>query len=332
MVQGSILLSVSIYGALAFRRSYLEDYSGKSTGSNFSPIPFFSLMYYLLACAMSITFGWNKYLTIIFTLFFILQLFLEQLRYQYKYLFFFGINLLQVLSLLILAKWNNIIEPFTFIVIVISVPYIAIKYLNQNYIVYLKSYKHILNYPKLFDFILTSTVGFISPLIIFSILGSTSLIEFRTAQNFLSISNLLTFTIYNHYHFMDKPINLIRLLTASLIPSIFLLTLLVIGLSAFPELFTTLVGPEFVNIWPLILLLICSLIPSVANSLISIGFNKKGLMIKFVKIRAIVSSIQLIYMAFFLKLFDLPAYIIFSLILEICSMILLFVKYRKFVF
>lgn len=171
------------------------------------------------------------------------------------------------ITLTFLLKIFNIsaLDSFIFIVLIQSI--FCIFYSIHDKRKKMKNIfsKTLFNFSRLLDFSLSSGFGFLLPSLVFIFLDSSSVGELRTSQNFLSLANIFTASIY-YSTLTTKNTKKIPWIS-NFIPSFILLLLLaMIEVFLSPSITYDLFGPFFYDSIPLTLILILALAPIIWNS------------------------------------------------------------------
>ena len=264
----STLFAFMNFFLLAIRRSLIETNSFKEEVPSLRLILKLSLIFGGISMPL-LAIIHNRPIVLISVIIFLFnQLLLDFFRFSTirNHQIFIAIQITTILTALLLKYFNlAALDAFVLIGLLQLIFSIFISTQDKRYKLNNFFPKAIFNFSRLLDFFLTSGFGFLLPLLVFIFLDSSSVGELRTSQNFLSLGNIFTASIY--YSALNAKSSEEIHWTSYFIPSFVLLILLaIIELFAAPSMVHRFFGPFFNESIFLTLILITALVPITWNS------------------------------------------------------------------
>ena len=329
VAQFSSLTSIGAFVLLAYRRCFLEIRAIESWQNNRSPLLEIFSFYLVMSLAVTFFFKWDLFLTLYIILLFLNLALMDQFKFidQKGHQFYSVIHLFLIATILLESRYFRGWHLLLMTNIIISFVSYAIKnYTNNVKINHLSFRSSSFNLHKLQDLVLTSLIGFISPIVVFIIIDAQAVAVLRTSQNILSIANIFTTSIY--YGALSERNQDFRFRWLYVTPTIFISSF-VLMLTVNPKSSLTLFfGPYFQDSVTLTLLMALNLAFSIWTSVQVVHLTKLRLYKEILHVHLWVAIINILSIIILLSIVGILGFALAGIIINILEVILLLKKIR----
>lgn len=322
--QGSILLTLCVMFNIIYRRTYLEFLIQETNLLFRNSIYFWTASIFTIFIFILAFEKWQAELIFIFCALFFVTCKLDEMRFIGKLKQFYIIQFVKYILFYFIGHFNlSSLYFYCFMIILIIYTTIPIAQREYTEKIFRKPY---INGFKFFEFILASSVGFIAPFLVYKLVGPETLLELRTAQNFLSLGNLFVLIVYYTQTQRLSHSNAKSVAVYATIPSIILFCIFLVQWNFNRSLFQMIWGPYFYKVGIEIIILIVSLTPIAFNSIMTqkllLDVRSQALM----KLKAIIFLLNVILFPYALLQWGLKASLLTLVMISILETIFLIRK------
>ena len=329
VAQFSSLTSLGAFTLLAYRRCFLEIRNIENWGDNRSPLLELFSFYLVVSLGLTALFNWDFSLTLYIVILFLNLALIDQFKFidQKGHQFYSVIHLFLIVTIFLgsifFKSWHLLL---VLNILLIFAAY-TIKNLNTKVRVNHISFRlSSFNLHKMQDLVLTSFIGFISPVIVLIVIDAQAVAVLRTSQNILSIANVFTTSIYySAFNERNKDFRFRRLY---MMPTLFISSFVFILDNISTSVSTALFGPYFQDSVALTLALAINLSFTIWASVQVVQLTKLKLYREILHVHVLITISNIIITVFLMSTLSILGFALAGMTVNILELLLLRKKIR----